>query len=174
MGVATAHRRTKTYLAFDGDADLMSYRTFQGWSADPNCPFTLNDAHDINYSRDDSLPSSIINQLRERLNRSKNLVLIVGSATNKNRKGILQYEIRYALRNKLPIILVFKGFSSDDKISESLWKNKLLPMLPATLRNWTAEKHCLLCPFTQKVVVKAINKYSNNYLPREGYTWDWK
>src|SRR2546430_1566672 len=91
--------RTKTYIAFDGDTDLMSYRTIQAWSADPKHPFVLNDAHDINYARDDSLPESIINQLRERLDVSKHLVLLIGSATNRNRRGILQYEIRYALRN---------------------------------------------------------------------------
>ena len=59
--------RTKTYIAFDGDADLMSYRTIQGWSADKNNPFTLNDAHDVNEARDNSMPESIINQLRERM-----------------------------------------------------------------------------------------------------------
>ena len=89
----SAQRRTKTYIAFDGDADLMSYRTIQSWSVDPRQLFTLNDAHEVNNARDDSLPESIINQLRERLGVSKHLVLIIGSATNSNRKGILQYEI---------------------------------------------------------------------------------
>ena len=126
-------KRTKTYIAFDGDADLMSYRTIQSWSADPKYPFNLNDAHDINYARDDSLPESIINQLRERLKVSKHLVLIIGSKTNRNRKGILQYEIRYALRNSLPIILVLKGFSSDDDHTKELWNSELRPKIPAVL-----------------------------------------
>src|SRR5688572_8789854 len=105
--------RTKTYIAFDGDQDLMSFRTIQGWSADKSNAFFLNNAHEINYARDDSLPTSIINQLRERLEVSTNFVLIVGTALNRNRKGILQYETKYALRNKLPIILVYKGFTAD-------------------------------------------------------------
>ena len=67
--------RTKTYIAFDGDSDLMSYRTVQSWDRDDSS-FSLNDAHDINYARDGSLPQSIINQLRERLNVSKNLVAL--------------------------------------------------------------------------------------------------
>lgn len=164
--------RTKTYIAFDGDADLMSYRTFQGWSVDKNYPFTLNDAHEINNARDDSLPESIINQLKIRLDVSKHLVLIIGSATNKNRKGILKYEINYALRNKLPIILVFKGFSSNDKNTNSLWNDKLLPLIPKIIKEQN-EKHCLVCPFTRDVVVQAIKNYSNNRLPDEGYTWYW-
>lgn len=167
-------RRTKTYIAFDGDTDLMSYRTIQSWSADPKYPFVLNDAHEINWARDDSLPESIINQLRERLQVSKHLVLIVGSATNKNRKGILQYEIRYALRNALPIILVFKGSSSDDENSKELWQTKLLPKIPAVLKDWAEDKYCLVCPFAREVVVSAIQTYSNNHLPSKGYTWRWK
>lgn len=51
--------RTQTYVAFDGDADLMSFRTIQSWSADPKIMFTLDNAHDLNYARDDSLPSRL-------------------------------------------------------------------------------------------------------------------
>lgn len=167
-------RRTKTYIAFDGDYDLMSYRTIQGWSKDPNYPFSLNDAHDINWARDDSLPESIINQLRERLKVSKQLVLLIGSKTNRNRKGILQYEIRYALRNTLPIILVFIGYSSDQDNTTDLWKDELLPKIPAVLRNWTENRYCLVCPFTRRKVVRAISAYSNNNLPSEDYTWYWR
>ena len=164
--------RTKTYIAFDGDADLMSYRTIQGWSADPKYPFTLNDAHEINYARDVSLPESIINQLRERLDVSKHIVLIVGSETNNNRKGILQYEINYGIRNKLPFILVFKGFSSEDKADASLWQNKLLPKIPKVLRDGEP-KYCLVSPFTRDVLVRAIWTYSAENLPQKGYTWFW-
>ena len=56
-------KRTKAYIAFDGDTDLMSYRTIR-LDADPKYPFVLNDAHEINWARDDSLPQSIINELR--------------------------------------------------------------------------------------------------------------
>ncbi len=166
-------QRSRTYIAFDGDTDLMSYRTFQAWSADPYHPFVLNDAHELNYARDDSLPESIINQLRERLDASKQLVLIIGSATNSNRRGILQYEIRYALRHDLPIILVFKGYTSDDAYSDQLWRQQLQPKIPAVLRNWTERKHCLVCPFTREVVTRAIGQYSHTNLPPENYTWSW-
>jgi hypothetical protein len=166
-------RRTKTYIAFDGDSDLMSYRTIQSWSADPSTPFTLNDAHDINYARDDSLPESIKSQLKERLDASRNFVLIIGSQTNKNRRGILQYEIRYALTNDLPIILAYKGYSGEDRRSDELWRNKLQPMLPAVLREWTGNRYCLVSPFTKPRVVHAIVTYSSNNLPQEGYTWNW-
>jgi hypothetical protein len=166
--------RTKTYVAFDGDADLMCYRTIQRWSADPKNSFSLNNAHDINYARDDSLPQSIINQLYERLEASKHLMLIVGQATNKNRKGILQYEIRYALRYQLPIILVFKHYSGGDQATNELFQRVLFPQLPAVLREWTEDEYCVLCPFTFDAVTEAIKKYSNVNLPAKGYTWYWK
>ena len=167
--------RTKTYIAFDGDADLMSYRTIQGWSKDPSTAFSLNDAHDINYARDDSLPESICQQLKKRLDVSKNFVLIIGSKTNRNRKGILQYEMRYALRNKLPIILVFKGYSEKNRNTDILWKIYLQPNIPKAIRDYNEkEKFCLICPFTQLAVTGAIRLYSNNNLPNPVYTWHWK
>lgn len=165
--------RTKTYIAFDGDADLMSYRTIQSWSADKNNPFTLNDAHDVNEARDNSLPESIINQLRERMEVSKNVLLLISSDTNKNRKGILQWEIGYALRNSLPIILVFIGYSSSTANTESLWKDKLFPKIPLTLRDTSLDKYCLISPFTRERVVSAIQLYSVNNLPSKGYSWHW-
>lgn len=167
-------RRTKTYVAFDGDEDLMSYRTIQGWSADDTVSFSLNDAHDINFARDDSLSESIINQLRPRLEASKHLVLIVGTATSQNRKGILRYELNYALKHKLPIILVFKGFSTDFGNSDALWQ-KLWPLLPAVIRNWTDDKYCLVCPFTREAVCSAIQSFSHLNLPdTKAFRWWWK
>ena len=50
------------------------------------------------------------------------------------------------LRNvQLPIILgILKGFSSDDVNSERLWKEKLLPKIPAALKDSTEERSTVL------------------------------
>ncbi len=164
--------RTKTYVAFDGDTDLMSYRTVQSWDRDDSS-FSLNDAHDVNYSRDDSLPESIINQLRARLNLSKNIALIIGSKTKENRKGILKYELNYALRNRLPIFLFYKGYDANTQKSDLLWKNHLLPKIPTVITE-AEEKYCLICPFTKNAFGSAAKAYSNNKLPNAAYTWWWK
>ena len=176
LGLAQAKPlRSRTYIAFDGDTDLMSYRTIQSWSKDPTTPFTLIDAHKINNARDDSLPDSICRQIKERLDRSRNFVLIVGSNTNRNRKGILQYEIRYALRNSLPIVLVFKGFSAEDGHDNDLWRNSLFPRIPRIIREYSnGQRYCLVCPFTQPAVTGAIRTYSYNSLPAAEYTWYWR
>lgn len=163
--------RTKTYLAFDGDADLMSYRTVQSWDAD-NSSFSLNDAHDVNYARDDSLPESIVNQLRQRLEVSKNLALVIGSETKGNRRGVLRYELNYALRNGLPIFLFFKGYGADTQNTDQLWRGKLLPLIPEVITQ-SDSKYCLICPFTKIAFASAVTGYSNNNLPQSGYTWHW-
>ncbi|MDE1943749.1 MAG: TIR domain-containing protein [Betaproteobacteria bacterium] len=165
--------RTKTYIAFDGDSDLMSYRTIQGWHANDSISFTLNNAHDVNMARDDSLPQSIINQLKDRLDASKILILLVGDKTKNNRKGILKYELQYALRNKLPIVLVFIGFDATIQNTADLWNRYLRPKIPTVLFD-EPEIYALVSPFTKNAVDHAINKYSNNSLPALGYTWNWR
>lgn len=170
--------RTKTYVAFDGDADLMSYRKMQDWSKNPENPFELNDAHELNYAYDDSLPESIQAQLRERLEKSTNFLLIIGSQTNKNRKGIMQYEIRYALRNALPIFLVYKGYSSDRWYNAQQkdawnkhWNQVMYPMLPKVLRETEHTYYCLICPFTCDVLARVIKKHTHLKLPNTGFYW---
>ncbi len=165
--------RTKTYIAFDGDSDLMSYRTVQSWSANQALSFNLNDAHDVNTARDDSLPQSIINQLRERLDNTKVLILLVGDKTKYNRKGILKYELQYALRNKLPILLTFIGFKVAHSNTSELWNKYLHPKIPSVLTD-ASEIYGLVSPFTRSSVEYAVKTYSHLRLPDQGYTWNWR
>jgi len=165
--------RTKTYIAFDGDSDLMSYRTIQSWSANQAISFNLNDAHEVNNARDDSLPESIINQLRERLDVSQIVILLVGDKTKNNRKGILKYELQYALRNKLPILLAFIGFEPDHKDVSDLWSKYLRPKIPTVLID-ASEIYALVSPFTKAAVEHAVKTYSHQNLPAQGYTWNWR
>lgn len=55
--------RNKTYIAFDGDTDMIYYRTLQMWKSNANINFEFYDAHDLNTARDTSLTESIKNQL---------------------------------------------------------------------------------------------------------------
>jgi hypothetical protein len=165
--------RTKIYTAFDGDSDMNYYRTLQMWSANSHIDFSLNDAHDLNYARDDSLPESIINQLRARLDVSKAMILLVGEKTKGNRKGILKYEINYALRNNLPILLSFIGFDGTETYTSKLWADALLPKVPTIITDADV-RYCLISPFTKSSVEYFISQYSNNCLPNQGYTWVWK
>ncbi len=165
--------RTKTYIAFDGDSDLMSYRTVQSWSENQALSFTLNDAHDINTARDDSLSQSIINQLRERLDNTKILVVLVGDKTKYNRKGILKYELQYALRKRIPIQLSFIGFEQGHSKTPELWSKYLHPKIPTVLTD-ASEIYGLVSPFTRASVEYAVKTYSHLQLPSKGFTWNWR
>ena len=165
--------RTKTYIAFDGDSDLMSYRTVQSWSANQALSFNLKDAHDVNYARDDSLPQSIIIQLRARLDVSKIVILLVGDKTKYNRRGILKYELQYALGNNLPLLLAFIGFEPTQSNTSELWNRYLQPKIPSVLLNAT-EIYALVSPFTRVAVEHAVKTYSHLQLPEQGYTWNWR
>jgi hypothetical protein len=164
--------RTKTYIAFDGDEDLSCYRVIQMWHANKNIDFEFLDAHEINDARDDSKTESIIRQLKERLDKSRHIALIVSEQTNKNRKGILEYEINYAIRNKLPIFMLYKDYDAD---SAHDWGEDLEPKIPKVLRDAEKDdKNVLVSPFTLASLKGAIQKYDHKNLPGAGYTWFWK
>jgi hypothetical protein len=165
--------RTRIYTAFDGDSDMVYYRTLQMWSANSYISFDFNNAHDLNYARDDSLPQSIINQLRERLDISKSVILLVGDKTKHNRKGILKYELNYSLKNQLPILLSFVGFDGSENNNSDLWNRELLPRIP-TVINAEEDKYCLISPFNKVSIEYFVRNHSNNNLPKKGYSWLWQ
>ena len=170
--------RTQTYLTFAGEVDILSYQTMHEWSADAKHAFVLNDARDLRAGRGRarSVPASLLPPLQERLDCSKHLVLIVGENPPSMRQSILQYEIRYALTQALPIIIAFTGYSATEENTNRLWQERLFPRIPTVLHEWHARKYCLVCPFTRGAVVSAITKYSDKALPRthSGYMWHWK
>ncbi|MFA7296111.1 MAG: hypothetical protein WC211_02860 [Dehalococcoidia bacterium] len=165
--------RLYTYVAFDGDADLMSYRLIQQWSKDPARPFTLWDAHSLNYARDDSLTDSIISQLKPRLDASRHVVLLVSDATARNRRGILEYEVNYAFRYQLPILCFFIGIDRGTPNTEQLWRDTLFPRLPPVVRNHVGDKYCTLSPFTFDHLTQAVASFDQGRLPNPPYQWYW-
>jgi hypothetical protein len=97
--------RNKTYVAFDGDKDMLYYNLLKAWRDNDKIDFGLLDAHDINSARDSSQTESIRAQLRERLNNSKVMLLLVGESTSRLTRFV-KWEIDYAHKINLPIIVV--------------------------------------------------------------------
>ncbi len=97
--------RNKTYVAFDGDNDMQYYRMMTAWKENENIDFDFYNAHELNTARDDSEVESIKAQLRERMQNSKLLILLVGEKTKLLRK-FLPWEIELARKSDLPIIVV--------------------------------------------------------------------
>lgn len=96
--------KTKTYVAFDGGNDMNYYQTLKMWSNNDKIDFTLNNAHDLKQARDSSLQDSIKRSLRERIQSSKVMILIVGKETHHHIKFV-KYEVEYAKSLNIPIIL---------------------------------------------------------------------
>lgn len=97
--------RNKTYVCFDGDSDMHYYRLMCAWKQNDGMNFCFCNAHDLNTSRDTSLPDSIKRHLRERLNNSTVFIVLVGQRTRYLTKFV-RWEMEQALSLGLPIIAV--------------------------------------------------------------------
>ena len=87
--------RTKTFISGDwtGDKDLID--KLKEWNNNDNLGLSFIDVHDLTQSYDTSLPCSIKNSLRQRINISKTFVLIAGKATVSLTKGACRNCSRY-------------------------------------------------------------------------------
>jgi len=95
-----------TYVAFDGDKDIWAYRFMRGWSANKRIDFELLDAHDLDNMTDRARGEYYVKgKLRERMNRSKAFVLLVGESTKHLHKYV-GWEIDLAIELGLPIVVV--------------------------------------------------------------------
>ena len=95
--------RNKTYVCFDGDNDIHYYRLMKAWKQNDGMSFNFFDAHDLNTGRDTSLTETIQRRLRERLNNSKILVVLIGEQTRYLYKFV-RWEMQQAIALDLPII----------------------------------------------------------------------
>jgi hypothetical protein len=97
--------RNKTYVGFDADTDMRSYRLMQAWKAHKHIDFNFYNVHDINPNPNLTSEVTIKKQLRERFENTKNFVLLVGEKT-KNLHRYVRWEIDQAIARRLPIIVV--------------------------------------------------------------------
>ncbi len=126
-------------LGASATKDFVHYNLLKAWKgADATFPF--NDSHDKNYNvRDGSdWESTLKPRLRDRLSKSKNIVLFLSSYTKNSRA--LREEIEYGVGTKgLPVIIVYTDFSEQSDLVNTSGQFKkqitdLWDQLPA-LRN---------------------------------------
>ncbi len=96
--------RNKTYIAFDGDNDMRYYQIMCAWKENDHIDFNFYNAHDLSSARDSSQEESIKRQLRERMQNSKQFILLVGEKTRYLTKFV-KWEVEYARKLDLPIIV---------------------------------------------------------------------
>lgn len=141
--------KNKTYVIFDGDTDMRSYRLMTAWCAHDHIDFNFYNAHDINSARDTSSEESIKAQLRVRMAESKQVVVLVGENTYSLRKFV-PWEIELARKKDLPIIVVnLNGKRVHDPV-----------LCPSAIEDDTYTIHI---PFGPKIMKYALDNFPGKY-----------
>jgi len=99
--------RNKTYVAFASE-DIKCYRLMEAWRDNDHIDFDFHDAHDLAAALDTSQPDTIRRRLRERLNNTKQVVLL-GSAVCRSKaaraSSFIHYEVETVLQLDLPVVV---------------------------------------------------------------------
>ena len=158
-----------TYIAFHAEgktdptaSDIKYYRMLKAWHENDDIEFKFVNSHDkVSAVRDTSSKKTIMRSLRERLDNSRNMILIIGPTT-KNDTDFVPYEIEYAVDTcKLPLICVYTGYASilDPKSHRAEWPAALTARIDAgTVR-------AIHIPFKQRVIDTAIGQFHLNNVP---------
>lgn len=143
--------RNKTYVCFDGDNDIKHYNLMKAWKENDNVDFDFHNAHDINNLWNGSNEDTIKRRLRERLNNTKLLIVLVGEST-KNLYRFVRWEIEMALNMEIPIIAV-NIINDETRIYDNfppLLRNELVinvqfrqSLIRYSIDNWIAENELL-------------------------------
>ena len=112
--------RNGTYIAFHAGgtmdptaSDIKCYRMLKAWHEHDDIEFEFINSHDkVAGVRDTSTKATLRRSLVERLNKSKNMVLIIGSTTRLDTDWV-PFEIGYAVDAcKIPIIAAYIGYEA--------------------------------------------------------------
>ncbi|MHA1280316.1 MAG: TIR domain-containing protein [Candidatus Helarchaeota archaeon] len=140
--------RNKTYVCFDADNNMHYYRLMTAWKENDQIAFNFHNAHEINNLRDGSSEETIKKKLRERLQNTKVLVVLIGEHT-KNLYKYVRWEIEYAVENDIPIIGV--NLNGIKKMDEK--------RCPPILR----DKLAIHIPYGQKIINYALNNWPDRH-----------
>ncbi|MGC7946838.1 TIR domain-containing protein [Bacillus sp. II_CA] len=158
--------RNGVYAAFDGqgttnptESDIRYFRLLKIWAEEKGADFKYIDSHEKTRAvRDSSKKETLQRVLRERLNNSKVMFLILTNDTNYDR-GFLNYEIEQALDTyNLPIIIAYPQISEAKITSqwstlEKRWPKSLKQRLNDTSRD---DISCLHIHFNKELAKRAL------------------
>lgn len=158
--------RTGTYIAFDGlgqqdptKSDFRYYATIQGWSASKISDFRLTNSHEkASAVRDTSKLATLQASIRQRLQASKNMLIVLSDDTRKS-GSVLSWEIEKAVDSyDLPLIIAHTGCGSvlNPKGLSHRWPTTLA----TRLNNGSAK--AIHIPFKQDAIFDAIQRFTVN------------
>ncbi len=140
--------KNKTYVIFDADTDIRIYRLMTAWKANDNIDFNFHDAHDLNNLMSAASEEQIKRKLRERLNNTKQAIVLVGENT-KNLFKFVRWEIEVAISMDIPIIAV--------NLCKS---NSTTSKTPAILKD---NAYFVSVPFEQQKIKYALDNFPAEY-----------
>lgn len=161
--------RNGTYIAFHAAgiadqtaSDIKYYRLLKAWHENDDVEFRFVNSHEkVSAVRDTSKKETLSRSLRERLNNSRNMVLIVGPTTWMDTDWV-PFEIEHAVdRCGIPIIAAYTDYeviTAPDQL-DYLWPYALM----ARIRAGTAR--VIHVPFKRRVLDAAIRQFHLNNLP---------
>ncbi len=157
--------RNKTYIAFDADNDIKYYRLMQAWKENDRIDFDFHNAHELNNLTTKAPDNEIYRKLRERMNNTKQLIVLVGEST-KNLFKFVRWEIKIAQDKGLPIIAVNLDKTNGETVRT-----------PAILKD---RAYFVSIPFEMKKVKYALDNFPSEYARRDttknpsarSYDWD--
>lgn len=156
--------RNKTYVVLDYDNDHKHYNIMRAWKSHENIDFNFHNAHEFNEVQAHHTEAQIKQKLRERMNNSKQVIVLVGEKTKYNHTYV-RWEQELAINQNLPIIAVnIDGHNGSTKNTP--------PILMESA-------YFLSVPFEMRKIKYALNnfpenhaKYSKNGPARKIYIWD--
>ena len=164
--------RNGTYIAFAADgqtdptkSDIKYYNIIKGWHSMDSKEFKFINSHDkVSAVRDTSKKETIQRSLRERLNNSKRMLLLIGETTRFD-TDFVPYEINYAIDNsKLPIICCY--VKENKRITGQI-PSRLTNLIPKVLMDKinNNQVRTIHIPFRERVILQAINEFDFENLP---------
>ena len=167
--------RNGTYIAFHAegtnvpiDSDFKYYNLLKAWTAKTDDDFSMIDSHEKSAAvRDSSKKETLRTRLKERLQNSKHLLIIIGDTTKKDRDWV-PFEIEYAIDDcDIPIIAVYTGYEcilSPEDLSH-LWPIALKERID----NETAR--VIHIPFKKEPIKAAISQFGHNNPPKSALSY---
>jgi hypothetical protein len=162
--------RNGTYIAFHAAgstdptaSDIKYYRMLKAWHGHDGIEFEFINSHDkVAGVRDSSSKATLRRSLVERLNKSKNMVLIIGPTTRFDTDWV-PFEIGYAVDQcKIPITAAYTGYdwiTGQPAQLRELWP----PAFASRIDNATVR--AIHIPFKQRAIDDAIGQFNHDNLP---------
>lgn len=165
--------RNGTYVTFHAggttdptESDMKYYRLMEAWREHDEIEFTFVNSHDKTAAvRDTSLRQTLMTRLKERLNNSKNMILILSDKTKLDTDWV-PFEIGYAIDEcKIPVIAAYVGATqpiSDPKLFAQQWPDAFRKRVETGLAS------VIHVPFLKAPIKSAISQFNYDNLPRGG------